>query len=229
MPLTLTYLGHAGFLFDDHQPQGRVLIDPFLTGNPAAKHTPDQLAADTVCFTHGHAGHYNADGLAIAQRCHATLVANHEICADLQRTDATLTTLAGNPGGRVPTPFGSVSFTPATHSSSGTDGRYLGVACGMVLRFDRVALTIYHAGDTALFGDMQLIGELAQPDVALLPAGDRATMGPRLAAKAAELLRPKLAIPMHFNTYPHHRIDPAHFKPAGIPTRILAPGESMTL
>jgi L-ascorbate metabolism protein UlaG (beta-lactamase superfamily) len=228
MPLQLTYLGHSGFLLDDGQPKGKVVIDPFLSGNAKAKHKPGDLTADFVCFTHGHGDHYNSDGLSIAKRCGATVIANFEICQDASHNGIRKTE-PGNPGGKIQTPFGSVAFTPAIHSSSGDDGRYLGFACGLVVWFERANVTVYHAGDTALFSDMKLIGDWAHPHVALLPAGDRYTMGPKLAARAAELIRPKLAIPIHYNTFPPIEVDITQFKPAGVPTKLLSPGEMIQI
>ena len=114
------------------------------------------------------------------------LIAAFEICewAGEQGVEAVN---PGNPGGRVETDFGWVAFTQAFHSSS-FEGRYMGMPCGLVINIG--GTTIYHAGDTALFGDMALIGELYKPDIAILPIGDRFTMGPEHAARAAEMIRP---------------------------------------
>ncbi|MEM7576889.1 MAG: metal-dependent hydrolase [Planctomycetota bacterium] len=228
MPLTITYLGHSGFLFDDGHDRGRLCVDPFLTGNPKAKHTPDDIDCDYLAFTHGHADHFNPGGWSIARRCQATCIANFEIGEYLDDQVGLEDCLAGNPGGSVPTDFGHVAFTPAVHSSS-YEGTYLGVACGFVIHFERVGrsgVTIYHAGDTALFSDMQMIGELAHPDVALLPAGGRLTMSAKLAGKAAELIAPKLAVPMHWGTFDTHAQEVRDFQPAGIETKVVEPGEA---
>ena len=224
MTLTITFLGHAGFLFNDGHERGRVCVDPFLTGNPLAKHAPADIACDYLAFTHGHADHYNPDGWAIAKTNDATCIANFEVCEHLQQHAGVTRCEPGNPGGNIPTDFGYVAFTPAIHSSS-YEGAYMGVACGFVLHFERVGVTVYHAGDTALFSDMKLIGELAHPDIALLPAGDRFTMSPRLAARAAELIQPKVAVPIHWGTFPVLAQDLTEFAPAGVEAKVMQPGE----
>lgn len=224
MTLTVTYLGHSGFLFDDGQPGGRLCVDPFLTDNPKAKHAADDIRCDTLAFTHGHGDHFNDDGFAIAKANDATCIANYEMVNYLKEEVGIEKCEAGNPGGKICTPFGSVAFTPAVHSSSYA-GRYMGVACGFVIRFDRVEKTIYHAGDTALFGDMKLVGEIARPDVALLPAGGRYNMTPKLAARAAELVGPTVAVPIHYGTFPHLGQDVDEFTPEGVEVRVMSAGE----
>ena len=228
MPLTVTYLGHSGFLFDDGHDRGRLCVDPFLTGNPKASHTPEDIDCDYVAFTHGHADHFNPGGWSIARRNAATCIANYEIGQYLDDHVGLEACLRGNPGGSVPTAFGHVAFTPAIHSSS-YDSQYMGVACGLVIYFERIGVTVYHAGDTALFSDMKLIGELAHPDLALLPAGGRFTMSAKLAAKAAELIKPKLAVPIHWGTFDALAQNVDDFKPHGIATRIAQPGDTWTL
>lgn len=218
MTLTLTYLSHAGFaLADGHQ---TLLIDPFLTGNPLATHTPDDLDCAYIALTHGHADHIG-DTVAIARRTDATVIAVFEICNFLG-TQGVAKTEPGNPGGRITTPFGWVAFTQAFHSSS-YEGTYMGMPCGLVVHM--AGTTIYHCGDTGLFGDMRLIGEVYRPDVALIPIGDRFTMGPDLAARAADLIKPKIAIPIHYNTWPPIAQDPAAFAP-GVAVKVMAPGET---
>jgi L-ascorbate metabolism protein UlaG (beta-lactamase superfamily) len=129
----------------------------------------------------------------------------------------------GNPGGRIATPFGWVAFTQAFHSSS-YEGRYLGMPCGIVAHIG--GTTVYHCGDTGLFGDMRLIGEVYRPDVALIPIGDRYTMGPELATRAAEMIGAPVAIPMHYGTWPPIAQDPKAFAPKGVRVKVLKPGES---
>lgn len=228
MPLTITFLGHSGFLFDDGQPGGRVCVDPFLTGNAKAKHQPGDIACDVIAFTHGHGDHLNDDGIAIAKANDATCVANYEIANLLKQKHGLADDKVepGNPGGSIATAFGRVAFTPALHSSSGPDGRYLGVACGFVLHFERVDVAVYHAGDTALFSDMKLIGQLGEPDVALLPAGGRYNMTPKLAARAAEMVGAKFAVPIHWGTFPHLGQDVDEFSPDGVEVKIMQPGQT---
>lgn len=224
MTLKITYLGHSGFLFDDGHERGRLCVDPFLTGNDKAKHRPGDIKCDYVAFTHGHADHFNPAGWSIARDNDAVCIGNFELCEYLDDRVGLEDHLAGNPGGSVTTDFGYVAFTQAHHSSS-YEGQYLGVACGFVLHFERVGVTIYHAGDTALFSDMKLIGEIAHPDVALLPAGGRFTMSAKLAAKAAEFVRPKVAVPIHWGTFPVLAQDVDGFKPKGVETRVMQPGD----
>jgi len=221
MPLDITYLGHAGLLLDDGQ--SKVVIDPFLSGNGKAKHKPEDIQCDYVALTHGHADHFG-DTLPIAKANNATVVAVHEICEycgeqGIEQCEP------GNPGGAIKTDFGSITFTQAFHSSS-YEGRYMGMPTGLVLRFDKPGVTLYHAGDTGLFSDMRLIGEIYRPDVAALPCGDRFTMGPKLAQKAAELIRPKHVIPIHFATFDLLTDDISDLQPLGVEVREMKIGET---
>ena len=149
---------------------------------------------DHIVLTHGHADHMG-DTVAIAKANKATVYCAFEIYEYL--TEQGVQASPGNPGGKIDTDFGFVAFTQAFHSSS-FEGRYMGMPCGIVANIG--GTTIYHCGDTALFGDMKLIGEIYKPDIACIPVGDRFTMGPELGAKAAELIQPKVAIPIHYKT-----------------------------
>lgn len=219
MGLTLTFLGHAGF----HLSDGRhaVVIDPFLTDNPVATAKPEDIRCDAVVLTHGHFDHL-MDAAAIAKRNDATVYGIFEIATYLAQLGVR-NTEGGNIGGRLTAPWGWVALTQAFHSSSFED-RYLGVACGVVVHLGGV--TVYHCGDTGLFGDMRLLGEVYCPDIALIPIGDRFTMGPELATRAAELINPKVAVPIHYKTFPPLVQDAGGFKPAGVDVRVLEPGES---
>jgi L-ascorbate metabolism protein UlaG (beta-lactamase superfamily) len=219
MALTITFLGHAGFAFEDGA--HTLLVDPFLTGNPAAVRRAADLRPDWIGLTHGHSDHLG-DTVALAGRGNATVIATFEVCAYLEAQGVTRVE-PGNPGGRIATPFGWVAFTQAFHSSS-IEGRYLGVACGLVIRMGDV--TVYHCGDTGLFGDMALIGDVYRPDIACIPIGDRYTMGPELATRAAELIKPTTAIPMHYDTWPPIAQDPSRFAPRGVAVRLMAPGDT---
>lgn len=219
MGVQVTYLGHSGFLFADGK--HTLAVDPFLTGNPLAKHKPGDIRCTHIALTHGHEDHVG-DAVALANKQGALCIANYEICNFLteqgvQRVEA------GNHGGRVRTEFGWVAFTPAWHSSS-YEGRYMGMPCGFVIQIGGVS--IYHAGDTGLFSDMKLIGEIYQPTIACLPVGDRFTMGPELASKAAELVRPKFAIPMHYQTFDMLRQDCQGFSPTDVEVVELDVGET---
>ena len=223
MPLEITFLGHAGFVL--RAGGHTVAVDPFLTGNPVATMSVDDLECDTVCITHGHADHYG-DAVALCKRTGATLIAAVEICTHAGEQGVKEEQLnPGNTGGRIDTPFGDVAFTPAFHSSS-FEGRYMGQPCGLVIHFNDGG-TFYHCGDTALFSDMKLIGELHRPDVAAIPCGDRFTMGPRLAAKAAQLIQPKVAIPIHYATWPQMlATDIGEFQPEGVKVQRMEPGQT---
>ena len=220
MSVKITFLGHAGFVFDDGQ--HRVAVDPFLTDNPVAVHLPTEIEVDYIALTHGHWDHVG-DTVAIAMTNDAPVIAVPELCSYIEEQGHEKTE-PGNPGGRIHTAFGDVFFTPAFHSSS-YDGRYMGMPTGMVFRFSDPDITIYHTGDTALFSDMRLIGQLARPDVMCVCIGDRFTMGPHLASLAAEYVGPQYAIPMHYKTWPLLVDSADEFKPNGVTVREMEPGE----
>lgn len=221
MSIEVTYFGHSGFLFSGAGVS--VAIDPFLTGNPLATHKPGDVKCQHICVTHGHSDHVG-DAVAIAKGNNATVYGAFEVCNFLGEQGVAKCE-AMNPGGKVKTDFGFVALTQAFHSSS-YDGRYMGMPCGVILNISGV--TIYHCGDTALFGDMKLIGEMYKPDIACIPIGDRFTMGPELAARAAEFIKPRVAIPVHYNTWPPIAQDPAKFKPSGVEVKVMRPGEIWT-
>ena len=192
MPLKITYLGHSAFLFDSGKHQ--LAVDPFLTGNPLAVHKPDQIRCTHVALSHGHEDHIG-DTVDLAKKNRAKCIACWEICNYLGELGVNPSLMEpGNPGGKIATDFGWVAFTQAFHSSSHR-GRYMGQPCGLVINIGGV--TVYHAGDTGLFSDMKLIGEIYHPQIAFLPVGDRFTMGPELATRAAELIKPRFVVPMH--------------------------------
>lgn len=196
MSIEVTWLGHSAFALTlgTHN----ILIDPFLTGNSLAPQAADELAANFILLSHGHGDHVG-DTIAIAKRTGATVVANFEIGEWLQGQGVeSVHTL--NPGGGVQLPFGRVELTIAHHSSSLPDGSYGGQPNGILIFVDD-GPTLYHAGDTTVFLEMQLIGELGI-DLAILPIGDYFTMGPRLSLKAIEFLKPRHVMPMHYNTFP---------------------------
>lgn len=218
MPLTITYLGHSGFVLDDGT--HRVAVDPFLAGNPLAPITAEDLSCDYVALTHGHSDHIG-DTLAIATANDAAVVGAFEIGNWAEENGVTKVE-RGNPGGRISFPFGSIAFTHAFHSSS-YQGRYMGMPCGLVISMG--GEVFYHAGDTGLFSDMALIGEIYHPTVTALPIGDRFTMGPELATKAAEMIGAATAIPIHYKTFPPLVQSADQFQPAGVTVREMNPGE----
>lgn len=219
MGITLTFLGHAAILVGDGTTN--LAIDPFLSGNPVAAMTPKDVRCQYIALTHGHADHLG-DTISVAKANKATVFAAFEIAEYLGEQG--VSTDPGNPGGRITTDFGWVAFTQAFHSSS-YNGRYLGMPCGVVVNLGGV--TVYHCGDTALFGDMKLIGEIYRPDIALIPIGDRFTMGPELASKAAEWIRPKIAVPIHYKTWPLLVQDASSFRPKGVEVKVLEPGDKL--
>ena len=224
--MKLRYLGHSGVQLTAGEHD--VLIDPFLTGNPKAAASAADLEPTHIVVTHAHGDHWG-DTPDIARRSGATVVSCAEIAAHAARLG--LTAHGMNTGGRHEFEFGSVRLTVAFHSSSFDDGRYGGMPNGVVIEIGGVR--VYHAGDTALFSDMRLIGRLGL-DVALLPIGDNYTMGPDDAIEAVKLLEPGLVIPIHYDTMPLLAQDAALFKSrveAETSARCapLAPGDSIDL
>lgn len=220
--MKLTFLGHACFQIETGT--HTLLIDPFLTGNPLAAAAADTVSADVILVTHGHSDHLG-DAVDIARRTGAAVCCTVEL-AEQVFAPAGISTHAGNLGGRMALPFGSVKLIPAAHSS-GIPG---GIACGFLLEAEGKRL--YHAGDTALIGDMALLrGE--DLDAALLPIGDYYTMGPADALRAVQLLCPKLTVPMHYNTFPAIAQDGDAFAAAaaqaGFRAKALRPGQHLTL
>ena len=197
---TLTWLGHAAFRVDT--PGGkRVYVDPFLTGNPRcpeAERGPERV--DAIFLTHGHDDHVG-DTVALAKKHSCPVIAQVELRYWLARQGLSEEMAeALNKGGTTEAAGIKVTLTNAFHSSSTQDGTYAGEACGLVLELEN-GFKLYFAGDTCVFGDMQLIGRIYGPDVAVLPIGDHFTMGPAEAAVALELLGVKRCVPCHYGTF----------------------------
>jgi L-ascorbate metabolism protein UlaG (beta-lactamase superfamily) len=230
MSVTIKYHGHATFELTDGTTT--VLVDPWFTGNPAAVVSADDVAADTILITHAHSDHVG-DAVAIASRTGATIITVNEL-ANYLSAKGVANVAGGNHGGTIEFNGGSAKFTQAWHSSSYEDESGIvapGVPAGFIVRYGGVV--IYFAGDTALFGDMALIGEEGI-DLAVLPIGDRFTMGPDDAVRAAKLIGARVVIPTHFNTFPAIAQDADAFA-TKIKTKttsrgeVLKPGESFTI
>jgi L-ascorbate metabolism protein UlaG (beta-lactamase superfamily) len=198
---SLTWLGHASFRLDTDDGK-RIYVDPFLTHNPKtpeAEKQPDRV--DVIALTHGHGDHVG-DAVELSKRFpDAAIVAIVELKGWLGKQGANVGELPGiNKGGTQEVDGVRFTLTNAFHSSSSDDGAYLGEPAGIVVRLQD-GTSIYFAGDTCVFGDMQLIGRLYQPNVAVLPIGDHFTMGPEEAALALELLGNPRCIPCHWGTF----------------------------
>lgn len=225
--MRLTYFGHSAFLLEIANT--RLLFDPYLRNNPHGAVDPATVPCDLVICSHAHEDHVG-DALELARLHHAKIVAPYELAEHFAAQGASTIDLM--PGGGVNLPWGRLEMTPALHSSAlelgGGKTKSMGVASGCVVRAG--GRSLYHAGDTALFGDMRLIGRHGL-DVALLPIGDFYTMGPADAVEALHLLRPRLAIPMHYNSNEKIRVDPQLFaveaRRTGHPVRVMAPGETI--
>jgi L-ascorbate metabolism protein UlaG (beta-lactamase superfamily) len=205
----LIYYGHSCFLInDDH---ARLIFDPYLTGNSNVKVDIKQIITDYILLSHAHRDHLG-DAIALAQNNNATVIASHELATYCESKGCK--THSMNIGGSCQFPFGRVKLTIAHHSSgsilSGKTFSYMGSPCGFLVSL--AGKTLYHAGDTGLFGDMKLIGELNPIHVALLPVGDNYTMGIDDAVKAAQFLQPELVVPMHYNTFDEIKIDVMDFQ-----------------
>jgi L-ascorbate metabolism protein UlaG (beta-lactamase superfamily) len=211
--LSITWLGHSTFLI--RTPGGRrVLLDPFLQNNPSCPESlkkPRQI--DLILVSHGHGDHME-DLVSVARETGAAVVAMYELCEWVSRKGVQ-NVWPMNRGGSVTIEGVRITMTDARHSSAFVeDGQmvYMGEAAGYVLGLED-GRVLYYAGDTCLFGDMRLIGELYRPEIAFLPIGDRFTMDPVAAAKAAEWLGVRQVVPMHWGTFPLLTGTPAMLKP----------------
>jgi L-ascorbate metabolism protein UlaG (beta-lactamase superfamily) len=229
----LTYLGHSTFILTTKS-GNVILIEPWVMGNPRCPPGLKKLARlDTMLITHCHGDHFD-DAVELARTHKPQIVAIYEACIWLGSKGLEEYTRPMSKGGTQRVGEIEVTMTHAFHSSSIIDDDkviYAGEAAGYVVRLPN-GLSIYHAGDTAVFGDMKLIGELYTPDVACLPIGDLFTMGPREAAHAIRLLGVKHVVPMHYATAPYLTGTPDELRAltsdiADLEIHTLQPGESL--
>ncbi len=225
--LKLTWYSHACILVETQH--ARILIDPFLTGNPLAPIGAEEVEADYILVSHGHGDHLG-DTVSIAKRTGATVVSNFEIATWLQN-QGLQNVHPQHIGGGFDYPWGRVKLTIAHHGSALPDGSYGGNPCGFLLYLEDKR--IYHACDTGLFYDMKLIGEEGI-DLAILPIGDNFTMGPEDALRAVRLIAPARVVPIHYNTFDVIAQDPQSWKERveqGTDTKVLVlkPGQSVEI
>ena len=227
MTTKFTWYGHAaaGLETDGH----KIVVDPFLNGNPAASISAEAVEADFILLSHGHDDHLG-DTLAIARRTGAMVISVNEIAIWLANQD--VKSHGQHIGGGFKYPFGYLKLTHALHGSELPDGSSGGNPCGFLLTTND-GRKIYMAQDTGLFGDMKLIGEEGI-DLAVVPIGDNFTMGPDDALRAVKLIQPKTVIPIHYNTWDLIAQDPNAWaervkKETSTKAVVLKPGESFTL
>ncbi len=226
--MKITWLGHSAFLIEENGK--RVLVDPFITGNDMAPVKPDEIDCDIIAVTHGHGDHLG-DAVFISKRKNVPVVAIYEVAQYIASKGANAVGM--NFSGTYEQDGIKLSMVPALHSSGITESNFThdgGIPAGFIIEIN--GKKVYHAGDTGLFGDMKIIGEIYKPDVALLPVGGLFTMDPKLAAIAARWIKPKYVIPMHYNTWPPITANPEEMREDlerdGIKLVVLKPGESFS-
>jgi L-ascorbate metabolism protein UlaG (beta-lactamase superfamily) len=228
--IKITWLGHATFRIET--PQGKtVLIDPWVAGNPKCPENEKTFSkVDVMLCTHGHGDHIG-DAVEIAKKHDPMVVGMPELCAWLASKG--VKRVSGmNKGGTQTVGDVKITMVHAVHSSGIEDGKqmvYGGEACGYVVDFSN-GVKVYHAGDTCVFGDMAIIHEIYAPEICMLPIGDHYTMGPREAAYACKLLKPKTVIPMHFGTFPVLTGTAAELRKLApdVEVREMRPGETIS-
>ncbi|MCK4937200.1 MAG: metal-dependent hydrolase [Methanosarcinales archaeon] len=212
--MNVRYLGHSAFLIED------ILIDPYLSGNPKCMSAPEEIECSIICLTHDHHDHVG-DAFEIGKRNNAVIVAINDFAKDVYFEG--VRTEGMNIGGKITIGDWDIKMVEALHSSN------KGHPAGFILKHRKFNRTVYHAGDTGLFSDMRLIGDEGI-DIAMLPIGDRYTMGIEDAAKAVEFIKPGLVIPMHYGTFPAVEVNPEMFKnQCPVEVRIFQLGEENDL
>ncbi len=223
--MNIKFIGHAAV---ELETDVKILIDPYISNNPLCNNSPEDFSPDVILLTHGHSDHIG-DAIEIAQRKSCTIYAMAELAKWISKKG--VKTHGFNIGGELNISSTSIYVTQAIHSSSCPDGSYGGLACGFVIRYKEKSF--YHSGDTALFSDMQLLGEKFKIDVAMLPIGSNYTMGINDAVKAVEYLSPAIVIPIHYNTFSVISSNPEEFKLKveylGYKCNILQPGMNLLL
>ena len=224
--MEIQFLGHATFQLESDGVT--VLVDPWLTGNPAAKVSADELEPNVILLSHGHPDHIG-DVVPIAKRTGASVVAITEIAHELSE-EGLEDVRNPNMGGKISFDWGSVKLVPAWHSSTTPKGT-VSPAAGLMIEF--AGQTIYHLGDTALFGDLELIGRRHEIDAAMICIGGHFTMDRHDAAEAARMLGARQLIPCHYNTFPLVNADASAFKAdveasSASEVVVLEPGQAHT-
>lgn len=208
--MQIRWFGHSAFeiISDENL---KILIDPFISNNPVCPVTVEEVDADIICVTHGHTDHFG-DTMEIANRTGAIIVSNHEHSVYLAKQGFEVVGM--NIGGTVKIHDIEITMVNATHSADMDFIEEIGAggsSTGYIIQLEKCR-KIYHSGDTGIFGDMKtVIRDIYAPQIALLPIGDRYTMGPFEASLAAEWINPEILIPMHYNTFPVIKQDPDEF------------------
>lgn len=203
--VNIKYFGHSAFLVESGD--FAIAIDPFITGNPVAKADAKDIKCNYIIVTHAHGDHLG-DAIELAKQNDALVIANNELANYLAKYGIKVHNM--HIGGGFNFPFGRIKLTIAHHGSSDGEGNCIGAPTGVVLSID--GKNIYHCGDTGLFYDMKLIGEMNAIDLMLAPIGDNFTMGIDDAVKATQFVNPKMVVPMHYNTFPVIEVNPQEFK-----------------